>query len=179
MQRWFLWLIYSRVVHINVAQVAYSPLGSWDGLRSDSSLRLWKALYKNGLLLLLLQFKFWALIFIMIFFCPLFVFRKGMFSLMANCFQWMKARREPPKWVDFKVWLLLKNHSHFETTIYDQKYLFAPFRNDRIWHWIQIQLSCFDKCAGFGRTRSGLQTRQRSLNEPNPKPKPWFRKGPL
>ena len=35
----------------------------------------------------------------------------------------------------------------------------------------------FDNCTCFACTFSGLQTRWRSL-KPNPKPKPWIRKGP-
>ena len=42
---------------------------------------------------------------------------------------------------------------------------------------VQRHAGWFDNyCVCFAYRRSGLQTRERSL-KPNPKPKPWFRKG--
>ena len=62
------------------------------------------------------------------------------------------------------------------------KVINRPFSKRRLRLWIRLQAiawprGCFDNCTCCAVTRSGLQTRRRSL-KPNPNPKPWFRKGP-
>ena len=41
-----------------------------------------------------------------------------------------------------------------------------------------LACGCFENIVRALRTRSGIQTRGRSL-KPNPNPKQWFRKGPM
>ena len=64
-----------------------------------------------------------------------------------------------------KIWCSFREHSH------------RPFSNPRLRLRLAWPRSCVLTIARAFRTRSWLQTRERSP-KPNPKPKPWFRNGP-